>query len=201
MRIGIDIDDTTVVTVNSMIKYADIYNTSVLGKENKNDNLGLVTNRYYLKVLYDWTTKEKYDFFNMYYKNVLEECTPMPNTSNVFKKLKNDGHEIYFITARIADIPGCNTEQITKNTLKEADIPYDKLIINAKDKVTACKENQIEFFIEDSYETCQELAEINIPSILMTSKMNKNIEEGNIKRVHNWIEIYDEISKYSKCTK
>lgn len=29
MKIGIDIDDTTVYTVNSMIKYADIYDTNV----------------------------------------------------------------------------------------------------------------------------------------------------------------------------
>lgn len=29
MRIGIDIDDTTVIAVDSMLKYADIYNEQV----------------------------------------------------------------------------------------------------------------------------------------------------------------------------
>ena len=198
MRIGIDIDDTIVVTVNSMIKYADKYDTTVLGREGHNNNLGLIKNRYYLKELYGWTVEEKFGFFNMYYKNVLEECVPMQNASEVIKKLKELGHEIYFITARLRDISGCNTEEITKETLKKADIPYDKLIINAQDKIAVSKENNIDFFIEDSYDTCQEFSKINIPSILMTTKMNSNIQEENIKRVSNWNEIYEEILKYSK---
>lgn len=198
MRIGIDIDDTTVITVNAMVKYADKYDTLVLGRKGTNNNLGLIKNRYYLKALYGWTDEEKFGFFNMYYKNVLEECVPMPNVDKVIKKLKEDGHEIYFITARLNNIPECNTEEITKETLKRANIPYDKLIINAGDKILACKENKIDFFIEDSYETCKQLSKINIPSILMTTKMNKNIDEGNIRRVHNWDEIYSEIVKYNK---
>jgi len=198
MRIGIDIDDTTVITVNSMIKYADKYHTTVLDRKGTNDNLGLIRNRYYLEVLYNWTPEEKWAFFDMYYKNVLEECIPMPRASEVINKLKQDGHEIYFITARLNNISECKTEEITINTLSKANIKYDKLIIDAKDKITVCKENSIEFFIEDSFETCQELADLNIPSILMTTKMNENIQEGNIKRVHNWDEIYEEISKYRK---
>lgn len=198
MRIGIDIDDTAVITVNSMIKYANKYDTLVLGRKGTNNNLGLIKNRYYLKALYGWTDEEKFGFFNMYYKNVLEECVPMPNVDKVIKKLKEYGHEIYFITARLSNIPECNTEQITKEMLKKANIPYDNLIINASNKIIISKENEIDFFIEDSYETCIQLAEINIPSMLMTTKMNENIDEGNIKRVHDWNEIYDELVKYSK---
>lgn len=199
MRIGIDIDDTTVITVNSMIKYADIYDTTILGREGHNDKLGLIKNRYYLKELYGWTVEEKFGFFDMYYKNVLEECTPMPNVSEVIKKIKELGHEIYFITARLSNICGCDTEKITIETLKKVDIPYDKLVINAQDKIETSKQYNIDFFIEDSYETCQEFDKIDIPSILMTTKMNNAIqEEGNIKRVHNWNEVYEEILKYSK---
>ena len=51
MRIGIDIDDTTLVTVNSMIKYADKFDIEELGRKGTNSNLGLIKNRYYLKVL------------------------------------------------------------------------------------------------------------------------------------------------------
>ena len=62
MRIGIDIDDTTVITVNSMIKYADIFDTQILGRTGTNGNLGLIKNRYYLKVLYGWDDKTKSNF-------------------------------------------------------------------------------------------------------------------------------------------
>ena len=49
-------------------------------------------------------------------------------------------------------------------------------------------------FIEDSYDTCKELSENGIKSILMTTKMNQDIHQGNnIVRVKNWKEIYKEI--------
>lgn len=193
MKIGIDIDDTTVITVKSMIKYADKYDTEVLGRKGTNGNLGLIQNRYYLKVLYGWTEKEKFDFFDMYYKNVLEECTLMPNADKILQKLKKEGNEIYFITARITNINNCDAEEITKNTLKENNISYDKLIVNASDKLKVCKDEGIELFIEDSYDTCKELTENGIKSILMTTKMNEKIETGNIPRVYNWDEVYEQI--------
>ena len=195
MKIGIDIDDTTVITVKPMIKYADKYDTEVLGRKGTNGNLGLIQNRYYLKVLYGWTEDEKFDFFDMYYKNVLEECTLMPNADKVLQKLKEEENEIYFITARLTNIKNCNTEEITKNTLKENNIPYDKLIINASDKLKVCKDEGRELFIEDSYDTCKELIDNGIKSILMTTKMNQQIEAGNIPRVHNWDEVYEQIKK------
>ena len=77
-------------------------------------------------------------------------------------------------------------------------IPYDKLIINASDKLKATKENGIQVFIEDSYDTCKELLENGIKSILMTTKMNQDIRQGNIVRVKNWKEIYEEILKIEK---
>ena len=196
MKIGIDIDDTTVITVKSMIKYADLYDTQILGRKGTNGNLGLIQNRYYLKVLYGWDDKTKFDFFDTYYKNVLEECTVMSNAPQVIRKLKEEGNEIAFITARLLNIKNCDTENITIRTLKDNDIPYDKLIINASDKLKFCQENNIEIFIEDSYETCKQLEENGIKTFLMTTKMNENIDAGNIERVHDWNEIYDKIDVF-----
>lgn len=193
MRIGIDIDDTTVITVKSMIKYADIYDTQILGRKGTNGNLGLIKNRYYLKVLYGWDDKTKFDFFNRYYKNVLEECEMMPNAVRVINSLKKQGHEIYFITARLLNIENCDTEAITKETLK--DINYDKLVIQASDKLKYCQELGIDLFIEDSYETCKELEENNIKTLLMTTKMNEAIIDEKIERVNDWSEIAEKLLK------
>ena len=193
MRIGIDLDDTTFITVKSMIKYADIYDTQYLGRSGTNGNLGLIQNRYYLKVLYGWDDKTKFDFFDKYYKNVLEECEPMPNVADIIQKIKNDGNEIYFITARLTNIKNCDTEAITKRSLEQNKIPYDKLIINASNKLKTCKENDIEIFIEDSFDTSKELQENGIKSYLMTTKMNANIDAGDIERVSSWKEIYEKL--------
>lgn len=80
--------------------------------------------------------------------------------------------------------------------LKENKIPYDKLIIGASNKLQFCKENAIEIFIEDSFETCQVLEQNRIKTYLMTTKMNQNIDTGKIRRVNNWQEVYESIHKY-----
>lgn len=70
--------------------------------------------------------------------------------------------------------------------------------LHISDKLTFCKEHEIDVLIEDSYETCRELADNGIKSILMTTKMNSDIEDKEIVRVNNWDEIYEEIEKYKK---
>lgn len=193
MVIGIDIDDTTVVTVESMVKYGDKYDTEVLNREAKKDNLGRIKDRYYMKALYGWTEEEKFAFFDMYYKNVLEECYPLPNASEIINRLKQEGNEIIFITARLTNIKNCETENITKETFRKYNIPYDKLIMNVDDKLKFCKENDVEVFIEDSYETCKNLQENGIKAYLMTTKMNRNIIDEKIERVSSWDEVYEKI--------
>lgn len=198
MRIGIDIDDTTVIAVNSMIKYADIYDINILGRKGTNGNLGLIQNRYYLKALYGWNDEEKFDFFDRYYKSVLEECEVMPNASEVIRKLKEEGNEIFFITARLNNIKNCDSEAITRKTLEENNIPYDKLIVNASDKLKFCKEYNIEIFIEDSYDTCKQLQENGIKSYLMTTRMNEKINSLEVERVTSWNEIYSKIHNFTE---
>ena len=70
--------------------------------------------------------------------------------------------------------------------------------LHISDKLTFCKEHGIDVLIEDSYETCRELTDNGIKSILMTTKMNGDIEDKEIVRVNNWNEIYEEIEKYKK---
>ena len=61
-----------------------------------------------------------------------------------------------------------------------------------------CKEEGIEIFIEDSYETCKELEENGIKTFLMKTKMNESIDSENIERVRNWNEIYEKVKNYIK---
>ena len=198
MKIGIDIDDTTFLTVKSMLKYADKFEEEISGIPTNRDSFGLIKNRYYLKVLYGWDEKTKFDFFDKYYKNVLEECTIMPNADKTIKKLKEEGDTIHFITARLMNIKDCDTEAITKESLKKFNIPYDSLNLHISDKLSFCEKNEIDLLIEDSFETCRELTENGIKSILMTTKMNADIDAQGIVRVNNWNEIYKEVEKYKK---
>lgn len=195
MNIGIDIDDTTFLTVKYMLKYADIFEEEISGIPSNRDSFGLIKNRYYLKILYGWDEKTKFNFFDKYYKNVLEECTILPNADKIIKKLKEDGNTIHFITARLMNIKECDTEKITRESLERYNIPYDTLNLHINDKLKFCKENKIDILIEDSYETCKEIMDNGIKAILMTTKMNMNIEDKEIVRVENWNEIYRKIQE------
>ena len=157
-----------------------------------------VKDRYYLKALYKWDDETKYAFFNKYYKNILEECTLMKDADITLQKLKSEGDEINFVTARLMDIDGCETEKITKESLKKFNIPYDSLNLHVIDKVKFFKENNIDICIEDSYETCSRLQSLGIKSILMTTKMNEKIDTKDVVRVNNWNEIYDIIENYKR---
>lgn len=193
MKIGIDIDDTTFLTVRSMLKYADIYEEEISGIPVNRDNFGLIQNCYYLKVLYGWDDKTKFDFFNNYYKNVMEECTLLPDANEVINKLREEGNTIHFITARLMTIEGCDTEKITKDSLRKFGIKYDSLNLQVKDKYSFVKDNNIDLLIDDSYDICSELLSKGKSALLMTTKMNKNIDDHNIVRVNSWKEIYNKI--------
>jgi uncharacterized HAD superfamily protein len=195
MKIGIDIDDTTFLTVKSMLKYADLFEEEISGVPTNRDSFGLIKNRYYLQALYGWSDETKFEFFRKYYKNVLEECTMLPNADVVIQKLKEEGNTIHFITARLMNIEGCDTEKITKESLKKFNIPYDYLDLHVSDKLKFFKDNNIDLCIEDSFETCRQLTDNGIKAILMTTKMNEQIDAGEITRVTNWNEIYEEIKK------
>ena len=198
MKIGIDIDDTTFLTVKSMLKYADIFEEEISGIPTNRDSFGLIENRYYLKALYGWDDETKFAFFDKYYKNVLEECTMLPNADKVIRKLKENGDTIHFITARLMNIEGCDTEAITRKSLSVFGIPYDSLSLHVSDKLSFFKENNLDICIEDSFETCKQLTDNGIKSILMTTKMNSKIDSGEIVRVNSWEEIYEEVERYRK---
>lgn len=201
MKIGIDIDDTTVITIDSMINYGKKYAEEVLKQGPVKLNLGTIKDRFYMNALFGWTEETKFDFFNMYYKNVLEDVKPLPKAQEIINKLKEEGNEIYFISARITTIEGCDAEEISKNTMHKYNIPYNKMIIGAYDKLDYCLNNNIEVFIDDSLEVLQELSKHGIKCYLMTSPVNRELDPQNIKRVHSWQEIYDNLNGVNNDTR
>lgn len=107
----------------------------------------------------------------------------LPDVNKIIQKLKAEENTIYFITARLINIEGCDSEAITKKSLKDFNIPQDYLYVGISDKLTFFKEHGIDIYIEDSYETCREFTNDGIKSILMTTKMNKEIDNGEFQEL------------------
>jgi len=198
MNIGIDIDgvltDVRKFTIEEGLKYCE---------ENKKGRL-INPDAYSSEDVFDWDAETDLDFWK---KNIFKYAETNPaidGVSNNIKKLKDEGHKLYIITARwLANEELKETTEISKeisekmrNTVKKwlskNNIEYDYIIFSGEDKSKHIIENNIDIMIEDSPHNLEELSKIT-KMICMNWGYNKGIENENIYRCYNWDEIYAKI--------
>jgi len=195
LNIGIDIDDTISETFEALLPYSQKFTIEDLKRKSNININGNATNHLYIESANGWNDIESKEFWEKYYGDILKEVNIKKFASEVINKLKKNGNKIYLITARW-DIPNGNTKQITENWLIKNNIMYDKLFMNASDKLQLVKENNIDLFIDDSYKNCKKVSEnTNTKVYMMTSMVNKDLEDKTIKRVFSWPEIDNLINK------
>lgn len=190
MIIGIDLDDTINNLATTFTKYAKIYNQS------QNISHIIQENEWGFDKAFGWDEFHESNFQNMYLKILFTEVNLKEKAKEIINKLKDDGNEIVIITARsrryIPDVFEVSDEWLQKNKIK-----YDKLVIEGKDKVDKCIENNVDIFIDDIANNCEQVySKAKIPVYLFDSIFNKEYFNPNIKRVLNWEEVYKEIKKY-----
>ena len=191
MNIGIDIDDTISETYETLLPYSQKYTIEDLKRESKVEMDSNLSNHFYIVYMNGWNEKEATDFWSKYYGEILRQLNIKKFAAEVIKKLKQQGHKIYLITARW-DMPNDNIKEITEKWLEENKVEYDELIINASDKLKLVQEKDIEIFIDDSLNNCKTIANnSNAKVYMMTSRVNGNLEDKKIKRVFSWPEIND----------
>lgn len=184
MRIGIDIDDTICDTCEFLIPHLSEHfkvDKKLLENIDITDYNALnCTYEEYIKYV-----KENYKNFALNYK--LKYCA-----CEIINKLKDEGHQIIFITAR--SFRGFDDPYKTSfDYLKKNNIKFDKIIVNAKNKGQVCVDEKIDIFIDDSIENCISVYDKKVPVLLFNTRYNKNC--NLFKRVFDWKEIYLEIEK------
>jgi uncharacterized HAD superfamily protein len=122
-------------------------------------------------------------------------------SAEVLKKLREDGHEIYIVTARWDanrdDEIGENMRRLVIEWLLKNDIVYDKLIFS---KATYERKHQevidekIDLMIEDNPNNINELSEL-VPVICYDANYNKSCTGERITRCYSWYDIYSKIKK------
>lgn len=197
MRIGIDIDGVLTDIEQWQLdfggKYFSAFGKSVVNKNgyeiteifNVNDELD---SQFWNEYLYEYVTKEPSRKF----------------ASEVIKKLKEDGNEIYIVTARyltnINTKEGQEMREIVVKWLNEQKIYYDKIIFSTEDKLEDCKKNNIDIMIEDKVENIN-IVSTAIPVICFHAGYNKECIGKNIYRAYNWYDIYNLINGGKICKK
>lgn len=146
------------------------------------------------------TDEQEENFWNEYLEYYAVNEKARPFAAEVINKLREDGHEIYIITARWLtnrdDDIGNRMKEIVKNWLHENKILYDKLIFSKALKERKSQEiieHKIDLMIEDSPNNINELANI-IPVICYNAEYNKNCIDNKIIRCYSWYDIYSKIN-------
>lgn len=188
MVIGIDIDDTIADTCEVLLNYAQEYTINVLKKEPILKE-GSCNTHYYVQYLHGWENGEDIDFLNEYYEKVLVETKPKTLAIKYLQKLHDEGHKIVLITARW-ETDKFDVRKTTEEWVKNHNVPCDKLIINAENKLIACKNENVDLFIDDSFSNCQMVSKSGIKTFLMDTRANSGLKDENIERVFSWPHIY-----------
>ncbi len=195
MRIGIDIDGVLTDIERFIVDYGTKYCIE------NNLPINLKVGEYDEFKAFNWTEEQGIEFWNKYIVYYATKYKARDFASEVIHKLKDEGHEIYIITAR--NDYGVPKEYIGKmrefvaEWLKDNDIYYDKIIYTEGSKLPYCVGNYIELMIEDWDKNVKEISS-KLPVLCYDCQYNKEVEGKNITRVYSWYDVYDKIKKMCK---
>ncbi len=189
MTIGLDFDDTISNSSDTFVEYAKKYN-----REN-GINYRINIDTLDQHKAFGWSTRQQKEFSNKYLKTILENVKPNKNAVEIINKLIDDGNKIIIITARCDD-EVTDMEKLTKNWLSKYKIKYSELIVGSKSKEKICREKNIDVFIDDNINNCQEVYnELKIPTIIFSTRYNVSYNLPQIIRISKWDEIYPIINR------
>lgn len=195
MKIGIDIDgvltDIEQWQLDCGGKFFSKLNKSVVNKDG-----------YEITEIFNVSEELDSQFWNKYLYEYVTKEPSRKYASEVIKKLKDSGNEIYIITARY--LTDRNTEdgqrmrQIVIDWLKQQNIIYDEIIFAPEDKLQICLENNIDVMIEDKVANIEKISS-RLPVICFHAGYNKHCKNDNIYRVYTWYDIYNLINGGKIC--
>ena len=196
MRIGIYIDNTITEVQeelnNAAYEYAIKLGKNIKNAENPFEDIKNNGDTYKKKFQFS------YEELRYFLKNIQEEITnkaePRTNSVETINRLRKEGHKIIIITARDSEFHD-DPYFLSKNWLNKNNIKYDKLIVNAREKGTVCKNENIDLFIDDQLNNCLDVLKEGIKVIRIS---NENCTNKDIVDLNNWTKIYEYIGELNE---
>lgn len=193
MRIGVDIDDTIADLYEVAFAYAQKYTIEELGRSAKIQDY-TAKHHTYLNIMHGWSYEEEMNFWHQYYQEILMLEKPFTLAVETIKQLKMDGHEIVIVTARYPE-DNFDVEAATLEWLKENDIVYDEIVLDASDKAKVAIEKKLDMFLDDSFQNCVAVASHGVQTFIMDTRVNKGLVDDKIERVYSWPDFYSKIKR------
>lgn len=190
MNIGIDLDGVVFDSEKIFRSYMEIFDIQHHGD-------GIID---YTEMLpekrYGWNKEQYAEFINRYVPHTIKTAPLLPCCEYVLRELKKQGHKLYAITARGLAHP--KEISITKRLMHKYKLPFDDVIYNAHDKLSICKELNIDLFIDDRYDNVLKLGTGGVKCIYFKDIELKDIDNPNVTTVKNWGEIYRLLLSHDK---
>ena len=190
MNIGIDID--------GVLTNDDDYLIDTITKYVYENNLeGLKRPYEYEYRKANWNRSILDDYREKYFWDYCQKEPARKYASEVIKKLKDEGNNIYIITSRHFTIEntkeGERSRKIVKDWLKKNEIIYDELYFSP-DKTKEIDRLKIDIMMEDSPETIPTFVK-HTHIFCYDCRYNRNLELENMTRVFSWYDIYSKIKE------
>ena len=197
MNIGIDIDNTITEVQeelnNAAYEYAIKLGKNIKNSKNPFEDIKNNGDTYKKKFQFS------YDELKYFLKNIQEEiinkAKPRDNAVEIINRLRKEGHKIIIITARDSEFHD-DPYKLSKSWLDKNNIEYDELIVNAREKASICKKEEIDLFIDDQLNNCIDVEKKGVQTIRISND-NKNYQ--SVISLKDWREIYTFILNEKIC--
>lgn len=184
MKIGIDLDGVVIDSETTFRTYEEIFDIEFLNSNNLIDK-----EEPKFQSRYNWTEKQEKEFIKKYFLQVSKESNLMSGFKVVYNLLKQQENEFIVITARGGFVKEMKDDAI--RLLKENDIKFDKYYWRVKDKVEVCKNENVDFMIDDDWKIVKKLADNKIKTLYFRDTNLKVLDESKyLKEVNNWGDVY-----------
>ncbi|MFJ7676541.1 5' nucleotidase, NT5C type [Peribacillus sp. NPDC046944] len=188
MRFGFDIDDTLI----NLREYAfQLYNE----KLNKNVELTKFKALKTLEIheLFEMSKEEGGKMWNSLAEEIYySSCPAFEGAVEALQALENEGHEIFYITARKAEHGERTKQWMIENGFPVKD---DHFYCGMKDheKIETIKKLELDYYFDDKPAVLETLVGIQTKVYAIDNSYNREIE--SIPRLTNWSELKQVISK------
>ena len=192
MRIGIDVDGTLTNLVDRVISYGQEYeieNNLDAGVKNPLTD--------YYENAFEWGSEVGKKFWRDNLK-IISNTSPRPLCKKYLDLLKKKGFEIYIVTARKDEEFNGDAKSFTVKWLKKHKLPFDKVLTNCSNKGQVCKENNIDFFLDDLPFNCDSTASAGVKTFMMYNIMSENYSNKDVTKVYSFVDFYSNIIKLTE---
>lgn len=180
MKLGFDIDDTL---LNLREHAFHIYNRELTKQIRVEEFHALTTIP--IHGIFGLTLEEGKELWSRHREEIFYTATPFPEAIEVLQELANQGHEIYYVTARSPE----HCEK-TKNSIQELGFPVQDnrfyCGMGDTEKVHVIRRLGLDYYFDDKPAVLDTLNELEIRVYTKDNGYNKHLD---VPRIVNWREL------------